>query len=105
MRKHSQALWSPEARTDLIEILKYYEQVAGPQTAQNIAYEIIDAMLLLETYPLGGRARNEVRQGLRSLPAHLYVLFYKIIDDTVEIVRILDARRDIDSIISDAENT
>jgi plasmid stabilization system protein ParE len=39
--------------------------------------------------------------GLRSLVSDSNVIFYRVRDDIAEIVRILDGRRDIDSIFLD----
>jgi len=45
-----------------------------------------------------GRKREELLQGVRSLPAGRYLVFYRVHDDTVEIVRVLSAYRDLDSV-------
>jgi len=75
-------------------------QVAGQHTADKIAREIDQACLLLEDHPFAGRARAEVRPGLRSIAASPYVVFYRITDDVAEIVRVLDGRRDLDEIFA-----
>ncbi len=41
-------------------------------------------------------ARNEVRARLRSLAVTPCVVFYRVLDDTPEIVLVLDGRQDID---------
>jgi plasmid stabilization system protein ParE len=51
---------------------------------------------LIEDHPLAGRARNEVHTGLRSLAAAPHVVFYRVVNDTPEIVRLLDGRQDIE---------
>ena len=91
-------VWSPEARVDLSEIWEYYAKVAGQLTADSVVRRIGDACRLIEDYPLGGRARDEVRPGLRSIVARRHVIFYRVRDDSAEIVRVLDGRRDLDEI-------
>jgi plasmid stabilization system protein ParE len=59
-------IWSPEARTDLSEIWDYYAGRAGRHRADNIIREIGDALRVIEDHPFAGRARDEVRAGLRS---------------------------------------
>lgn len=71
-------IWSPEARADLEEIWAYYAEVAGLQTADDIARKIGNTCRLLETYPLGGRARSELLPGLRSLAVRPHVIFLPI---------------------------
>jgi toxin ParE1/3/4 len=92
-------VWSPEARGDLAEIWSYYAQAASRRIADNIIREIGQAVRLLEDHPYGGRARDEVRPGLRSVVANPHVIFYRVTaDETAQIVRVIDGRRDIDAI-------
>jgi toxin ParE1/3/4 len=58
---------------------------------------------LIQDHPLVGRSRDEVRPGLRSLAADPHVVFYRITDDRLGIVRILDGRQDIDEIFVDSD--
>ncbi len=43
-----------------------------------------------------GRARDDLRPGLRSFPVAQYVILYVIQDEDVEIVRVFHGRQDID---------
>jgi len=95
------AVWSADSRADLDEIWRYYERTAGRKTAEKIARQIGQAVLVIEEHQLAGRARNEIRPGLRSLAATPHVVFYRIANNRVEIVRVLDGRQDIDKIFSD----
>lgn len=88
--------WSKEALADLADIWMYYRNVAGKQTADNIIREISVAALMLEEHPLGGRSRDALRPGLRSVSARPHIVFYRLRNETPEIVRVLDGRRDID---------
>ena len=51
---------------------------------------------LIEDHPFAGRARNEVRPGLRSFPATPHVVFYRVANNTAQVVRVLDGRQDIE---------
>jgi plasmid stabilization system protein ParE len=62
-------LWSRDALTDLAAIWRYYAEAARPQTADGIIRDIEKMCRLLEDHPLAGRARDEVRPGLRSIAA------------------------------------
>ena len=95
-------VWSPDARADLSEIWKYYAKVADRQTADKIVREIGEVCQLLEDHPFAGRARDEVRPGLRSIAAPPHVVFYRVNNDVPEIVRILDGRRDLDEIFAES---
>jgi toxin ParE1/3/4 len=96
-------VWSPDARSDLAEIWDYYVTVASPHTADRIVREIGEACRLLEDHPLAGRARKEVRPGLRSIAAGPHVIFYRVTENVAEIVRVLDGRRDLDEIFGEDE--
>jgi toxin ParE1/3/4 len=85
-------LWSPEALDDRERIWDYYVGIAGRHTAEKIG----EAIALIEDHPFAGRARNEVRAGLRSFAATPHVVFYRVVNDTPEIVRVLDGRQDIE---------
>ncbi|MGA7974558.1 MAG: type II toxin-antitoxin system RelE/ParE family toxin [Pseudolabrys sp.] len=91
------ALWSPEALDDRERIWGYYIEVAGRHTAEKVLRDIGDVIALIEDHPFGGRARNEVRPGLRSFAATPHVVFYRVVNDRPEIVRVLDGRQDIEA--------
>jgi toxin ParE1/3/4 len=81
------ALWSPEALDDRERICDYYVRVLR---------EIAEVIALIEDHPFAGRARNEVRPGLRSFASTPHVVFYRVANDTPEVVRVLDGRQDIE---------
>ena len=90
------ALWSPEALEDRERIWDYYVAVAGRHTAEKVLRDIAEVIALIEDHPFAGRARNEVRPGLRSFAAAPHVVFYRVVNATAEIVRLLDGRQDIE---------
>ena len=95
------ALWSPEALDDRERIWDYYVRIAGRHTAEKVLREIAEVIALIEQRPFAGRARSEVRRGLRSFATAPHVVFYRIVNDTPEIVRVLDGRQDIDEKFSE----
>jgi toxin ParE1/3/4 len=98
-------IWSPEALADIEHLWDYCAQAAGRRAADGILRDIAKAVAALDDFPLAGRARDEVRPGLRSLAATPQIIFYRLKDDRPEIVRVLDGRRDIEEIFSDGENS
>jgi toxin ParE1/3/4 len=93
-------IWSADANADLAEIWNYYSSIAGPDTADNIVRRIAKSCVVLEEHPYAGRARDEIRPGLRSVIASPHVVFYRVRSNRVEIVRVLDGRRDLDEIFA-----
>src|SRR5882724_6181983 len=105
MAEHKPAIvWSPEALADIDNLWDYYAGAAGLGTADRILREIAKAVAVIDDFPLAGRARDEIRVGLRSLAAAPQIVFYRLKDDRPEIVRVLDGRQDIEEIFSDGEN-
>ena len=99
-----QVIWSPEAFTDIDHLWDYYAGVAGAGTANKLLREIARVVAAIGDFPLAGRSRDDIRAGLRSLSAGSQIVFYRLRDDRLEIVRVLDGRRDIEEIFSKEED-
>jgi toxin ParE1/3/4 len=93
-------VWSSNALADLSEIWTYYAENAGRATADKIVRDIGESCRLLEAYPFAGRPRDEVRRGLRSIASPPHVVFYRVAEERVDVVRVLHGRRDIDQIFA-----
>jgi toxin ParE1/3/4 len=50
-----------------------------------------------------GRARDELRPGLRSHPYRSYVIFFRCVEDTLEIVNVIEGHRDIPALFGKDE--
>jgi toxin ParE1/3/4 len=92
--------WSPEAEKDLLEIWSYLADQASPPIADTQLNAIEGACAKLEHWPHSGRQRDNLLPGLRSVVAFPYVIFYRVRDERVEVVRVLHGRRDIDTIFA-----
>src|SRR3989344_830518 len=93
-------LWSLDARNDVSDIWDFYRKAAGRHTADLILNDIDHVCELLSRHPLAGRARDEIKEGFRSAVARPHVVFYRLTEDALEIVRVLDGRRDVDDIFN-----
>ena len=87
----------PLARNDLNEIWEYIAQ-DNLDAAERLVERIEELCELLAQRPQLGRRREELAPGLRSFPAESYFIFYQPIPDGIEVVRVLHASRDIDSL-------
>jgi toxin ParE1/3/4 len=94
-------VWSAFARADLTDIWNHFSNVVGQNTADNIVRKILDACVLIEDHPFAGRARDEIRPGLRSIIINPHVVFYRVQNDQAEVVRVLDGRRDLDEVFAE----
>ncbi len=58
----------------------------------------MDRCLQLSESPGIGRKREELAQGLRSSVVGNYLIFYRAIEDGIEIVRVISGHRDIEAL-------
>jgi toxin ParE1/3/4 len=77
---------SHRARRDVIEIWAYIASDNEPAA---------DRFIDLLTHHYLGRRREELRRGYRGFPVGQYVIFYRVAEPGVRIVRILHGRRDV----------
>ncbi len=85
---------SDEARADLDEIWFYISQ-HNPDAADKFIRAIISRFPKLGAMPHLGWKREELSPRLRSFPVGHYVIFYRAIENGVEIARVLDGARDL----------
>lgn len=83
------------ADEDLVNIFDYTMDEFGFDQAEKYLFEIDDIFQNLIINPQLGKTRNEIKQGLHSFPKDNHVIFYRISEDHIRIVRILHGSRDI----------
>ena len=93
----------PEAEADLDGI---WLPLAIESTSGEIASRIIDSItgriwILAQRPEIGRRRDQDLRIGLRSFPAGQYVIFYRIVGDSVFITRVIRGSRDIEHLFQD----
>ena len=89
---------SPLAQTELEEIA---DRIAedSPGDARRFIERLTKKSERLGRRPMIGRARPELRPDLRSLPYGSFLILYRIIDDGVEIVRVIRAARYLEDLV------
>ncbi len=55
----------------------------------------------LVAFPNSGKSYAEIRSDLRGLSLDGYILFYRILEDRIEILRVVSGRRNFPSLFSD----
>jgi len=73
----------------------YLQEHAGGAVARRYAGRIEASVDLIEEYPAIGAARPKLGARIRVWPIPPYVLIYALGEDTVQILRILHAKRKI----------
>ncbi len=90
---------SKEAEKDLEDLWVYLAErndIAGDlQVAK-----LLDRFPMLAQFPTMGVSRDRLLEGLRSFPVKPYIIFYILIPDGVEVLRIIHQSRDIEDYFS-----
>ena len=87
----------PPAQAELEEIARVHMALSGPQSARNITARIYDAMDQLTRFPLSGppvRDDELSAAGYRYILAGKYLMFYRLLGDTVVIYHIAHGASD-----------
>jgi len=83
-----------KAAADLDEIWLYIAN-DNPSAADKYIGAIVSRFPMLASMPLMGRERPELSSGLRSFVVGRHVIFYRLFEKGIEIVRVLDGARDL----------
>ncbi len=93
---------APQAEEDLEDIAFYVFLDSGSlEIADRLIQSITERFDLLEAHPFAGRARNDLRPGIRGFPVGKYVLLYRVEGADVVIVRIVRGSRDLEALLDD----
>jgi toxin ParE1/3/4 len=92
---------SSKAQTDLDDIWIYIAKDSLTNADKFIDRLLETVQKILSTAPLAGRQRDELGEGLRSLPFERYMVFYRVENSAVEIGRILHSARDIEAVFGE----
>ena len=88
-------VWSPQSEDDLLSLWRWGASRFSPAVADGHLRDIHRAVMRLAASPLTGRERNDLRRGIREIVVYPTVLFYRVSREQVEIVRVVDGRRDL----------
>lgn len=96
----------PQAEIDIDEIITYLLET-NPQAATKFLAELRQTFTLLSDNPLIGVKRQyrlPALEGIRLFPLKKYssyLIFYLNADDALEIVRVLNGQRDLETLFSE----
>ena len=98
----AQAIFTPQADDDVFAILTY---IARDSISRSDSFleTLNERCQLLADNPKMGRTRNELRAGLRSWPIGNFLICYRLLDDDIEIVRVLHGARNIAAILDEED--
>jgi toxin ParE1/3/4 len=98
-------VFTHSAQANLIEIADYIEGSSGsPEVAERFTEDLVARCAHLAELPgVLGRARPELFPDLRSMPHGNYVIFFRYVASTFEVVNILERHRDVTTYFKPAE--
>lgn len=85
----------PQAEADLIDIWLFIAKDNIPN-ADVYLRRIEKTIHLLADKPLIGRRRDELGSGIRCFPVGHHVVFYYVIDQGIDVLRLLHGMRDFE---------
>lgn len=88
---------SDQAVSDLTDQWVYISR-DSIESADRLVDRLYQQCQRLAEAPKMGRQRDELLPGLRSFPVGRYLIFYRVEEERVEVVRVLSGYRDLDSL-------
>lgn len=96
-------IWSKDAGDELAEIISYIKHHAGKISAKKIYAKIIDAVEQISENAEGRRLSPLLKQFginyVHQVNIHPWILFYKVEENRMEIISLIDGRRNIEEIL------
>ena len=94
-RKLTRYALSEDPDKDLGIIFEYKKENLGSIKGVHYLTDLESVFNCLIKNPNPFRTRNEIRKHLFSIPEQEYIIFYRIEDETIRIVRVLHGSRDL----------
>ena len=94
-------VWSPTALNELASIWAYLAGQASDAVAGAQIQRISSRCDVLKRLPFSGRARDELKPGLRAILVPPYVVLYRVFGEGVQIMHVVHSHRDIAAILMD----
>jgi toxin ParE1/3/4 len=88
------------ASRDIEGIIDYIADVQGLNAADRLLEIINKKCQNLAVFPSLGRSWEELAPNLRSFPVEEYLIFYRLVEDGVEILRVISGYRNLEAFFS-----
>lgn len=90
-----EARFTPASMHVLADIYEYIKAEIETAALKTLKVLFQQAELLAETPWVGRNRAGDIGEGVRSYPVGSYVLFYRVLDDAVEVLRVFHGARDL----------
>jgi toxin ParE1/3/4 len=99
----SRYIISPEASQDLDEITDYFAN-RNIEAGERFVNAFEQKCRNLVKFPNLGRSYAEIEPSLRGVPLDGHIILYCVIEDGVEIVRVVSGYRNLESLFSELDD-
>lgn len=89
------------ASRDLNAIAEYFSQ-SNLEAGERFFQEFNRKCQQLVSFPRSGKSYAGIHADLRGLPLEGYVIFYRVLDDGIEILRVVSGRRNLPSLFDES---
>jgi len=91
---------SPTAIRDLEDITDYFTE-RNVEAGERLLNEFTKKCRYLTQFPLIGRSYAQIRNYLRGIPMQNYIIFYRVIDEDIEIMRVIRGDRNLEAMFEE----
>ena len=99
----SQFIISQSASRDLSSIVDYFV-IENVEAGERLLQTFNQKCQQLVNFPNMGREYNNLRPGLRGLPINGHIILYQTITDGIEIVRVVNGRRNLKALFANSKD-
>lgn len=93
---------APSASQDLDRVAEYFLE-RNIDTGEKLFREFNQKCLNLVNFPYMGRSYDRIRPNLRGIPLDGYIIFYQVVDEGIEILRVVNGRQDLEALFTDED--
>ncbi len=86
---------TPRASRDIEAIADYLATRSSLSRSEQFLNGIDSTLQRIAQFPQIGRKRDELYPGLRSLPYEQYLIFYRLLNDDIEVLRVVSGYQDL----------
>lgn len=92
---------TPLASKDIEAIADYLARESSLASSESFLKTLNKTLKRLANFPELGRKRDELSSGVRSLPCKSYLIFYRLSERTIEILRVISGYQDLEALFEE----
>jgi toxin ParE1/3/4 len=93
---------TPRASRDIETIADYLATQSSLDRAERFLTGIDSTLQRIAQFPQIGRKRDELYPGSRSLSYEQYLIFYRLLNDDIEVLRVVSGYQDLTALFDDS---